>query len=130
VRIRLLTAGLVAAAALVAPSAAPATATSCRFEVLKAWAANSLGPNFPLQCYRAAMANLPADLAGYSTAREDIQQALLGAIRKAGGGERSAAGAQSAGGSTPSALAVTALVGGALLAGISLVAYAVVRRRH
>ena len=128
-RIRLLTAGLVVAAALSAPSAAPAASSSCRYEVLKAWATNSLGPNFPLHCYRAAIDNLPADLAGYSTARDDIQQALLGAIRKAGGGARSAS-SRNAGASSASPLALTALVGAALLGGVSLIVFGAVRRRR
>jgi hypothetical protein len=64
---------------LAVPAAAPAE-TTCWQKVLAAWSAGTLGPNFPVHCYQAAVNNLPDDLQGYSSAADDIQRALLAAI--------------------------------------------------
>jgi hypothetical protein len=80
-RTGLLVGALVAAVAvgLAVPPAAPAD-TACWQKVLAAWSAGTLGPNFPVHCYQAAVSNLPDDLVGYSSAPDDIQRALLAAI--------------------------------------------------
>src|SRR4051812_6510398 len=69
-----------ATVALAAPPAAPAD-TACWQKVLAAWSSGTLGPNFPVQCYQAAVSKLPDDLLGYSSAPDDIQRALLAAMR-------------------------------------------------
>ena len=74
---------------LAMPSRAPAE-TACWQKVLAAWSAGTLGPNYPIHCYQAAVNNLPPDLQGYSSAADDIQRALLAAIHH--GAARSTAG--------------------------------------
>jgi hypothetical protein len=76
---------LVAAAVAVTLAAAPssaAAASPCGQRVLDAWSNNRLGPNFAIQCYEWALAHLPADVEGYSSASNDIRQQLLAAIRQ------------------------------------------------
>ena len=76
---------LAAAAVAVAFAATPspaAAATPCGQQVLDAWSNNRLGSNFAVHCYEWALAHLPADVEGYSSAPNDIRQQLLAAIRR------------------------------------------------
>jgi hypothetical protein len=63
-----------------APAAAsqPATppAASCQSRLLRDWADGRIDGTYPLSCYRAALSSLPADLKVYSSAPDDIRQAL------------------------------------------------------
>jgi hypothetical protein len=48
----------------------------CAKGLLKDWADGRIDGTYPLACYRIAMKSLPADLQIYSSASEDISQAL------------------------------------------------------
>jgi hypothetical protein len=82
---RLLTLTLVLAAALVgaAASAAPADAATkpCWKRLINDWYDGRIDNAYPASCYRDAIKNLPEDVDAYSTAREDIERALLAAVR-------------------------------------------------
>ena len=69
------------AAALAAPGAAEA-AKPCWVRLVNDWYDGRIDKTYPVSCYRAAMKNLPEDVAAYSNAREEIQRALLAAIKK------------------------------------------------
>lgn len=61
----------------------PASAGSgCGSSVLQAWSDGTLDDeSFPVECYRTALDELPADVAGYSSAADDINRALLRRLR-------------------------------------------------
>lgn len=61
--------------AAAAHPAAPATA-SCQSRLLRDWSDGRIDGVYPLSCYRAALRSLPADLKVYSSAPDDIAQAL------------------------------------------------------
>jgi hypothetical protein len=44
--------------------------------VLKDWTDGRIDGTYPIRCYREAIRNLPTDLLVYSSAEEDIRQAL------------------------------------------------------
>jgi hypothetical protein len=80
-----LAAAAVAVAFAAAHAAAPPpanAASQCGQEVLDAWSNNRLGSNFGVPCYEWALAHLPPDVEGYSSAPNDIRQQLLAAIRQ------------------------------------------------
>ena len=80
-RFGLIAAALVASVVAGLAAAPPAQpAVLCWQSVLNAWAHDDLGSNYPLHCYRQAVKHLPADVRGYSSAPDDIQRALIGAI--------------------------------------------------
>jgi hypothetical protein len=64
--------GPVAAAHPVAEEASP----SCESRLLRDWADGRIDGTYPLRCYRSALRSLPADLRVYSSAPDDIAQAL------------------------------------------------------
>lgn len=79
---------MVALGALAAPSPAPA-AKPCWVQLINDWYDGRIDKTYPVSCYRAAIKNLPEDVRSYSEAREDIERALLAAIRESqqsGGG--------------------------------------------
>ena len=61
-----------------AAASQPATppAASCQSRLLRDWADGRIDGTYPLACYRAALRSLPADLKVYSSAPDDIRQAL------------------------------------------------------
>ena len=61
--------------AAVSQPAAP-TAASCQSRLLRDWSDGRIDGTYPLACYRAALSSLPADLKVYSSAPDDIRQAL------------------------------------------------------
>lgn len=84
VRIRIpillaLTVLVAALGALAAPSAT--AATPCWKELINDWYDGRIDKTYSVSCYRAAIKNLPEDVRSYSEAREDIERALLAAIR-------------------------------------------------
>ncbi|MES1248051.1 MAG: hypothetical protein ABUS54_10300 [Actinomycetota bacterium] len=102
-------AAAVAAAALGSVATAPAAAAgSCGQAVLDAWAKGTLGPTFPAHCYQDALQTLPPDVAGYSSASDDIHAALAAALRLQDVDDHGPSG--------PSAAAVVAIGGGIALA--------------
>jgi hypothetical protein len=85
---RLLTLLLVlVAASLGATVAAPPAdaATPCWKRLINDWYDGRIDQVYPVRCYRAAIKNLPEDVDAYSTAREDLERALLSAARRKGG---------------------------------------------
>jgi hypothetical protein len=49
---------------------------SCQSRLLRDWGDGRIDGTYPLACYRAALRSLPADLKVYSSAPDDIAQAL------------------------------------------------------
>ena len=72
---------LVVAAVVAAPGTAQA-AKPCWKVLLNDWYDGRIDKAYPVSCYRAAIKNLPDDVASYSNAREEINRALLAAINK------------------------------------------------
>jgi len=63
--------------------------SSCSQALIRDWADGRIDGTYPVACYRAALRSLPTDLQVYSSAPEDIAQALrnrivAGARRPAG----------------------------------------------
>lgn len=54
----------------------PVQSPTCESRLLHDWADGRIDGVYPLSCYRAALRSLPADLEVYSSARDDIAQAL------------------------------------------------------
>ena len=75
-----LTVLVAALGAFSAPSAA--AATPCWKQLINDWYDGRIDKTYPVSCYRAAIKNLPEDVRSYSEAREDIERALLAAIRE------------------------------------------------
>jgi hypothetical protein len=86
----LLLAATAAAVLGVASASAAGTAakssTPCWKLLLNDWFDGRIDGIYAIHCYREAMAKLPADIEAYSTAREDIQQALQRRIQGSKGG--------------------------------------------
>ena len=57
-------------------AAASPPAASCQSRLLRDWADGRIDGTYPLACYRVALRSLPADLKVYSSAPDDIRQAL------------------------------------------------------
>jgi hypothetical protein len=77
-------AAVFAAAGTVAPPATAAQAP-CWKVLLNDWYDGRIDGTYPVHCYREAIRNLPDDVDAYTEAREDIQRALLAAMRNSGG---------------------------------------------
>ena len=87
-----LSVGLAATVISVAPAAAR---TPCAQAVINDWFDNGkVDKRFAPECYREAIRTLPRDVDTYSSAKDDIQRALLAALRgdTSGGGDSSGAG--------------------------------------
>ena len=84
---RLLTLLIVlAAASFGAGVAAPQAdaVTPCWKRLINDWYDGRIDRTYPASCYRQAIKNLPEDVDAYSTAREDLERALLSAARRKG----------------------------------------------
>ena len=79
-----LTAVLGVASASAAGSAAR-TSTACWKVLINDWFDGRIDGVYPIHCYREALAKLPADIEAYSSARDDIRQALQRRIQGGGG---------------------------------------------
>jgi len=55
---------------------APAQSQSCESRLLSDWSDGRIDGDYSVGCYRAALKSLPADLQVYSSAPDDIRQAL------------------------------------------------------
>jgi hypothetical protein len=55
---------------------AATAAPTCQSRLLRDWSDGRIDGTYPLACYRAALRSLPADLKVYSSAPDDIAQAL------------------------------------------------------
>jgi hypothetical protein len=76
------------AAAVVGVLAAPAPAQAakpCWSKLINDWYDGRIDGVYPVKCYRDAIKHLPTDVEAYSDAREQIERALLSAMRKSGG---------------------------------------------
>ena len=99
---------LAVAVAVTVISVAPAGAgTPCGQAVINDWFDNGVvEKRFPPHCYREAMDQLPRDVRTYSSAKDDIQRALLAVLRGngTGGGNKpdDATNAGTTNGTTPS----------------------------
>ena len=70
---------------LVLGSAAPAaaaSATPCWKAVINDWFDGRLDQTYPTQCYQQALQHLPRDVQLYSSAKDDIERALLASFRE------------------------------------------------
>lgn len=68
------------ATAVAVPEPADA-AKPCWVRLVNDWYDGRIDKTYTVNCYRAAIKNLPEDVAAYSNAREEINRALLAAIR-------------------------------------------------
>jgi hypothetical protein len=59
-------------------------ATPCWKRLINDWYDGRIDRSYPASCYRQAIKNLPEDVDAYSTAREDLERALLSAARRKG----------------------------------------------
>ena len=85
---RPLTIVLLAIAAIVTAltAAGPAAAsTPCWKTLIDDWYDGRIDSVYPVSCYRDALANLPEDVAQYSSLEDDINHALAAAIAAGGG---------------------------------------------
>ena len=73
------------ASAASVPDPAAAATKPCWKRLINDWYDGRIDNVYPVKCYREAIKHLPEDVASYSDAREDIQRALLSAIRNSGG---------------------------------------------
>jgi hypothetical protein len=70
-----------AALSLAAPAPPAGASIPCWRSVVDDWADRGIDREHPLRCYRSALKRLPSDIRTYTTAEDDIQRALLEAIR-------------------------------------------------
>lgn len=74
--------GLVVGAALLAPGVSQAGATTCGAAVMRDWADGGIDGRYAPHCYAEALDALPEDVRAYSTAADDIAQALRARVRE------------------------------------------------
>jgi hypothetical protein len=91
------------AAVAIGPDPAAAAPKPCWKRLINDWYDGRIDNVYPVKCYREAIKHLPEDVESYSDAREDIQRALLSAIRASGGelGPNDPVPAQQGGGEDP-----------------------------
>jgi hypothetical protein len=61
------------------------TASACAQTLLADWSDGRIDRTYPIACYRAALRSLPTDLRVYSSAPDDIGQALSQRILESAG---------------------------------------------
>ncbi len=86
-------------------SAAAKSKPPCWKTLINDWYDGRIDDTYPIQCYRDALKHLPADIDTYSSARDDIKQALQKRITQGakGGGTTTTGGSSpDGGGSAPS----------------------------
>ena len=107
-----ITTGFVLALGTAAPAGA---AVPCWKALINDWYDGSIDRTYPPACYTAAIHHLPQDVSTYSSAKDDIERALLASVRQdrggdppsynpsnPGGGDGSSSGSSSGGGDTGS----------------------------
>jgi hypothetical protein len=67
-----------------AARAAAPVQSACAKMILRDWADGRIDGTYPVSCYRDALKSLPADLRVYSSAPDDISQALSRRIQSVG----------------------------------------------
>jgi len=89
----ILVAALVVGAACVGAAVAPAatrnTTPACWKVLINDWYDGRIDGIYPIHCYRDALKHLPSDVDTYSSARDDIQQALQKRITQSHNGNGS-----------------------------------------
>jgi hypothetical protein len=70
----------------------------CWKTLINDWYDGRIDGTYPIHCYREALKHLPTDVETYSSAREDIKQALQQRITQGSGGGTTTTGGSSAGG--------------------------------
>jgi hypothetical protein len=87
--VALLVVGAVGAAPGVAPAATKDTRPACWKVLINDWYDGRIDGIYPIHCYRDALKHLPSDVDTYSSARDDIQQALQKRITESRSGNAS-----------------------------------------
>jgi hypothetical protein len=77
-------AGLVLAFGVASPAAA--SGTPCWKALINDWYDGQIDHTYPPSCYTEAIHHLPQDVTTYSSAKDDIERALLASIRQDRGG--------------------------------------------
>jgi hypothetical protein len=72
----------------------PSVQSPCAKGLLKDWADGRIDGTYPLACYRVVLNSLPVDLQVYSSASEDISQALSLRIMQSADGRAARTGAR------------------------------------
>jgi hypothetical protein len=83
-----------------ASSAAAKNTTPCWKTLINDWYDGRIDGIYPIHCYRDALKHLPADVDQYSSARDDIKQALQKRITQGSKGGGTKGGGASTGGSS------------------------------
>jgi len=97
----LLAAFVLAALAVGSASAAPAKSKApCWKTLINDWYDGRIDGTYPIHCYRDALKHLPTDVETYSSARDDIKQALQKRLTQGanGGGTTTTTGGSNGGG--------------------------------
>ncbi|MGE5275056.1 MAG: hypothetical protein ACM3QU_15005 [Verrucomicrobiota bacterium] len=87
--VALLAMGALGSTAGIAPAATKDTAPACWKVLINDWYDGRIDGIYPIHCYRDALKHLPSDVDTYSSARDDIQQALQKRITQSRGGNGS-----------------------------------------
>jgi hypothetical protein len=74
-----ISAGIVLALGVAAPAGA---ATPCWKALINDWYDGRIDETYPRACYTQAIQHLPQDVSTYSSAKEDIERALLAVVRQ------------------------------------------------
>jgi hypothetical protein len=100
--VALLIVGAAGAFAGVAPAATTRSSTACWKTLINDWYDGRIDGIYAIHCYREALSHLPSDVDTYSSARDDIQQALQKRITESRNGHTTTttAGGGSTGGGT------------------------------
>jgi hypothetical protein len=78
--------------------AAPKAQTPCWKTLINDWYDGRIDGTYPIHCYRDALDHLPADVDTYSSARDDIKQALQKRIAEGSNGGTTTTGGGAGGG--------------------------------
>ena len=97
--VALLIVGAAGAFAGVAPAATTRSSTACWKTLINDWYDGRIDGIYAIHCYREALSHLPSDVDTYSSARDDIQQALQKRITESrnGHGQTTTTGSGSGG---------------------------------
>jgi hypothetical protein len=101
--VALLIVGAAGAFAGVAPAATKRSSTACWKMLINDWYDGRIDGVYAIHCYREALSHLPSDVDTYSSARDDIQQALQKRITESRNGHTTtttAGGGSTGGGGT------------------------------
>jgi hypothetical protein len=85
--VALLIVGAAGAFAVVAPAATKRGTTACWKTLINDWYDGRIDGVYAIHCYREALNHLPSDVDTYSSARDDIQQALQKRITESRNGQ-------------------------------------------